>query len=241
MSPRRPSSPTVRAKRRALRDEVYDALLEMLIDGQLSAGESLGIDPIAEQLGVSPTPVREALVQLEATGLVDRTALRGYKVAPPMSRQVMEELFEARLLIEVEAARRAMERRDTLVQQLRQVQQRQRGLATALTTPPGRDAPLEELTAYLKADWAFHEAIFEATGNRFIVEMARHISTHGQRLRQFVERHRIDADVAVEEHERILTALESGDEDEVVEAMRAHIEAVRQRALQDAESSEPGR
>lgn len=64
-------------------------------------GKPLGIDGLAQQLDVSPTPVREALVQLESTAMVTRTALRGYRVAPLLSGRQLTDLFDARLLLEV--------------------------------------------------------------------------------------------------------------------------------------------
>ncbi|MFC7404159.1 GntR family transcriptional regulator [Georgenia alba] len=227
---------TIRPERRVLRDEVYDALLEMLVDGHFGPGETLGIDPVSAQLGVSPTPVREALVQLESTGLVTRTALRGYRVAPPMSREVMEQLFDARLLLEVGAARHAVPNRERLAPELRRVLEVQRGHAEALArvTDLDQDAPVRDLSAYLAADRAFHDAIFRATDNTFFVEMARHISIHGQRLRQFVEHQHIDAEVAIAEHARVLEAMESGDTEAVASAMHAHILGVRERTLSDA-------
>ena len=80
--------------RRALRDGVYDAILELLLDGSVAPGASIGIDALARQLGVSPTPVREAMVQLEHTGLVTRAALKGYRAAPPLSAGAMSELVD---------------------------------------------------------------------------------------------------------------------------------------------------
>ena len=68
-----------RLTRKVLRDDVHDALLQMLLRGRFAPGESLSIDHVARQLGVSPTPVREALVELEHTGLVTRAALRGFR------------------------------------------------------------------------------------------------------------------------------------------------------------------
>src|SRR3954447_24962481 len=94
-------------QRRALRDGVYDAILEMLLAGQATPGESLAIDGLARQLGVSPTPVREALVQLEHTGLVTRAALKGYRVAPPLNPAGVAELMDARALRRGAPRRRA--------------------------------------------------------------------------------------------------------------------------------------
>ena len=68
-------------ERRGLRDAVYDRILDQLLRGETEAGGRLSIETLARELSVSATPVREALVQLERTGLVTREALRGYRVA----------------------------------------------------------------------------------------------------------------------------------------------------------------
>ena len=232
-------SPVLRPERRVLRDEVYDAVLGMLVDGHFRAGESLGIEPLAARLGVSPTPVREALVQLESTGLVTRTALRGYKVAPPMSREQIRQLFDARLVVEVGAGRHAVAGREELVPQLRVILDRQRRHAATLRRAGEGDQSVRAVSDYLTADRDFHDAVFAATGNPFFIEMARHISIHGQRLRQFIEQQHDDAELAVAEHERILTAIDRGEPDGVAQAVESHILAVRERTLSDAPEGEP--
>lgn len=224
------------AARRSLRDEVYDAVLDMLVSGRFGPGEALGIDPLAALLGVSPTPVREALVQLEATGLVSRTALRGYRVAPPMSRTTIEQLFDARLVVEVAAARHAASHHVALVPQLRAAVERHRTHAAALL-PAGPEASVQDLSEYLAADRAFHDLVFEGTQNPFFLEMTRHISIHGERLRQFIAHRAPDAEQAVAEHESVLEAIVSGDPDRAAEAMERHILGVRERTLLDAEAA----
>jgi DNA-binding GntR family transcriptional regulator len=67
--------------RQVLADHVYEVLLIALMDGRLEAGTPVSIDEMARALDVSPRPVREALARLEATAMVRRTALRGYRVA----------------------------------------------------------------------------------------------------------------------------------------------------------------
>lgn len=220
------------AQRRALRDEVFDVLMEKIAGGEVAPGAPLGIDPLAAQLGVSPTPVREALVQLEATGLVVRTALRGYRAAPPLTREAMDELFDARRIIEVGAARQAAARASELLPVLRQRHAVHAEHAERIAESEGEASP-GLLNAYLRADWAFHEAILEAADNRFLLQMAQHMSTHGQRLRQFIDNQHTDAKLAVEEHATILSAFESGDVEAVEAAIGSHIDAVRARAADD--------
>src|SRR6476660_10157017 len=86
--------------RQVLADHVYEALLVALMDGRLEAGTPVSIDGMARELDVSPTPVREALARLEATGMVRRTALRGYRVAPLFTADQIADLMDARLAIE---------------------------------------------------------------------------------------------------------------------------------------------
>ena len=95
-----PLDTTSMLERRGLRDRVYDLVLDMLMSSSVEPGTRLSIDAIARDLNVSPTPVREALVQLERTGLVTRVAHKGYRVAPPIADGQLEALFEARLVLE---------------------------------------------------------------------------------------------------------------------------------------------
>ncbi|OSM43124.1 GntR family transcriptional regulator [Nesterenkonia sp. PF2B19] len=113
------TDPGARVARRALRDEVYSALFDRILDGSAPAGSSMSIDALARELDVSPTPVREALVQLEHTGLVTRVALKGYRVAPQLSGQQLRELFEMRMIVEMAAVERAAERAAALTPVLR--------------------------------------------------------------------------------------------------------------------------
>src|SRR5699024_2349671 len=83
-------------KRRVLRAEVEELILERLLESRWSPGSRLSIDGLARDLEVSPTPVREAMVSLERSGLVEYVALRGYVVAPMLDVEQMTELLDAR-------------------------------------------------------------------------------------------------------------------------------------------------
>ncbi|MBK1783291.1 GntR family transcriptional regulator [Prauserella cavernicola] len=224
--------------RRALRDGVYDAVLEMLLDGTTPPGSSLGIDSLARELGVSPTPVREALVQMEHTGLVSRTALKGYKVAPPLGPEQMTELLDARTMLELSAVERAAPHTETLLPDLKiahaehvlsahRVRRRQQQHGQA---PKG----YADLREYFNADWEFHLVIIRAARNRFLLQMAESLSAHVHRLRQSADLGVYDLDQAVAEHAEIIAAFESRDELAPVEAMRAHLAGVAERSVEQA-------
>ncbi|MBR8743220.1 GntR family transcriptional regulator [Nocardiopsis sp. MG754419] len=222
--------------RRALRDGVYEAILEKLLDGSAPPGSSLGIDSLARELAVSPTPVREALVQLEHTGLVSRVALKGYRVAPPMTPDQLEELFDMRTILEVAAVERAAAHASDLLPELR-VAHAQHVLAAhkvqKVRGSGGTPPDYTDLRAYFAADWEFHLTIIRAAGNRFLTQSAESLSAHVHRLRQTAQHGTMDMDQAIAEHTAILAAFESGDPATLRTAMRDHLEAVARRATAD--------
>ena len=98
--------------RSTLVDQVYERLMELLLGGTLKSGDPVSIDGTARYLGVSPTPVREALARLESTGNVVRTAMRGYRVPQMPDAKEIADIMDARLLIEPRLAELACARFD---------------------------------------------------------------------------------------------------------------------------------
>ncbi|SDS39414.1 GntR family transcriptional regulator [Agrococcus carbonis] len=222
-------------ERRGLRDRVYELILDMLLTGGVEPGSRLSIDTLAKQLDVSPTPVREAMVQLERTGLVTREALKGYRVAPPLGPQELTELFDARVMLEVEAARLVTPRVEALLPQLRDAHELHGAWAQQVTEAMTQGADSTPVTQeYFAADAAFHRAIFEGTANRFLLAMHDDLGALTHRLRQAVIRGVHDVEEAHAEHGRVLEAFERGDAAAAADAMRAHIEGVRTRSMRDA-------
>jgi DNA-binding GntR family transcriptional regulator len=218
--------------RRALRDSVYEVLLERVMDGSSPAGSSLNIDSLARQLGVSPTPVREALAQMEHTGLVSRVALKGYRVADPLSDEQMEELVDARAAIELAAVEKAVARHADLLADLR-VAHAHHVLSAHRIRRLRQEGPapgFTDLREYFAADWNFHLVIMRGSGNRYLLQMAESLSAHVHRLRQTIDHEVYDVDQAVAEHAAVLAAFESGDPAAPAAAMRAHLAGVASRS-----------
>ena len=227
-------------ERKGLRDRVYDLILDMLMTADIAPGARLSIDALARGLRVSPTPVREALVQLERTGLVVREALKGYRVAPPLADEQLESLFDARLVLECGAAELASRNADTLVPLLERAIEEHRAIGDrvrAAADEHGGTWPVELLREYFLIDWNFHHLIFEGTGNPFLLDMSEAISTRVHRMRQSVRSGLSDADEAVAEHTAILEALRSQGPEAAAAAMRDHIEKVRIRSRADVTSA----
>ena len=102
-------------RRQVLRAEVEELILQRLLEARWPPGARLSIDGLARDLEVSPTPVREAMVSLERSGLVEYVALRGYVVAPMLDAEQMTELLDARRVVETAALGRAFEDVDALL------------------------------------------------------------------------------------------------------------------------------
>ncbi|WP_432565118.1 GntR family transcriptional regulator [Kineococcus sp. SYSU DK003] len=211
--------------RQMLADHVYDAVLDLLIDGELKAGAALGIDALAREFEVSQTPVREALARLESTGLVRRTALKGYRVAPVATPEELVRLMQARLVLEPALAELAARRLTPQV--LADLEQAVHDLATAPLGPS-----FHEFRQYWEADERFHRIIAEATGNEFLLSAYRALGGQIQRFRLFGGGGVTDSDHCVAEHTRVLTGLRTGDPVTAREAMAAHITEARDRALE---------
>lgn len=221
-------------ERIGLRDRVYDLVLDMLMSSDIEPGSRLSIDTIARDLRVSPTPVREALVQLERTGLVTREANKGYRVAPPISDGQLEALFDARLVLEGGATALAAARDDSILPLLADALEDHRSVTERVHDAMASGAlDVALLREYFEVDWRFHHLIFEGTHNPFLIDMSEAISTRVHRMRQTVTSGVSDADFAVEEHQAVFDAFAEGP-DAAASAMRDHIERVRERSREDA-------
>ncbi len=224
--------------RRVLRDSAYDLLLDRLLEGSLPAGAGLSIDGLARELGVSPTPIREALVHLEHTGLVTRTALRGYRVAPPFTADQIRQLADARSIVELGGLELALRNRESLIPLLQEAHRRHvQVIADVDALPADLDdhARVVSYRRYFEADWGFHQAIMLHADNPFVEQLSISLGAQVHRLRQTVGVGLTDSHEACSEHGRVLTALEEGAADAaVLAALQAHLEAVRDRSVADA-------
>lgn len=210
------------AIRPALRDAVHDSILEMLLEERLRPGAPLRINTIAKDLDVSPTPVREALVQIEATGLISRTALKGYRVAAPLSNLELDKLMAVRILLEPAATRAAFDAQgEHLALPLARVLVRQRSAAAEKD-----EAGLRE---YIRVDIEFHNVILDHCDNPFLQRAVQSLGAQFHRFRQLSKPGQSDADYAIPEHQLIVDAFVSGDAQKAEQAMIEHLNAVSRR------------
>lgn len=218
-------------RRSMLADQVYERLVEQLLEGSLAPGDAISIDGTARALGVSPTPVREALARLESTGSVTRIALRGYKVAHLPSAREMTDIMDARLVIEPHLIELACHRvTDHLLEQLEEA------IEDQVRAPRGSSATA--IRDYHRADERFHRLIAEHAANEPLLRAYDALGGHGQRFRLFIGIGVRDAEYAIAEHRQVVAALRRGHSSEVYRIMYDHITAVKERALAEQAESE---
>lgn len=197
-----------------LADEVYDTLLKQLMSLRIEPGSRVTIDALARELGVSQTPIRDALNRMEAEGLVVRIPHAGYRIPPQITRTRFEDMLEVRLLLEPRAARRAAERAS-----LEQVARLRRMLGEMAELDGGTG--LMAYGAFGLRDAAFHDLIARSAENQVIREALVRLHAHVHLFRLMH-----DAQVthlAMAEHEEVLAAIAARDPDAAAYAMRRHI------------------
>ncbi len=219
-------------ERKVLRDTVHDQLFRMLVDGTLAPGASLSIDGLARDLCVSPTPVREALVHLEHTGLVRRAALRGYTIAAPPSLQEVTHLMAARWLVESAALGAAFDRSPEaappFAAPLADALDAQRRAYDEVARHTNF-CPPAQLFAYLSAEWQFHRSLVEQGGNRYLARMVELLAAEVHRGRRGDDGRPLDVAESLAEHSAIVTAVQAGDRESASAALKAHLEALLSR------------
>jgi DNA-binding GntR family transcriptional regulator len=215
-----------------LADGVYESIKALIMDHAVAPGDRVSIDALARQLGVSPTPVREALARLESDGLVRKRPLAGYTTTPLLTRAEFEELFEMRLLLETAAARWAAGAglATPATELLRKEADLPDPAAGATESPPPAFASRPKyasFAAFTAQDARFHDLLAELSGNRMLYESVIRLHSH-------LHLHRLDFPVthygvSAVEHHRVVDAVGAGDPDAAAAAMRAHLTAARQR------------
>ena len=203
-----------------LGDEVYNAIYAQLMSRQIAPGGRMSVDRLVRELGVSQTPIREALSRLEAQGLVVKTHLVGYSAANQLDSGRLDQLYELRLLLEPFAARRAATAMTeaALASLIRLADEMQ-----ASETAP----QVEAYGRFAQLDSDFHDIIAHASGNELVQETLANLHTHVHLFRLFYHA-RVTAD-AIQEHQQIIEALTARDPAAAETAMRHHIERSRER------------
>src|SRR6478609_11255923 len=189
-------------------EEVFDILRADIMSLRIPPDTRMSIDNLARELGVSQTPIREALRQLEAMGLVTKRHHVGYCSAPQLTRRQFDELFEMRLQLEPYAARCAAIRMDEeTLGRIRALAGRMRPAASPPSYPQ-----------FAEADAELHDLIAAGSGNRIIRETLSRLYLHFHIFRLRFHSN-LMADTAAE-HDILVAALIARDGDAAERAMR---------------------
>ena len=203
-------------KRHVLRDEIRDYLINAIFSGEFQPGERIIETRIAEMLGVSQAPVREALRDLDLMGFVESQPYRGATVCRPSLEEILA-VYPVRAALEGAAGRLAATRvNEDHFNQLRSA------LNAMLDAAQRQDRHAQSV-----ANIAFHQVIFEASGNRTLLRLWQMMRLPNWTFVTAVLSGHNLTDLA-QRHQGLIDALRSGSPDTVEQAMRAHIEEAAQ-------------
>jgi DNA-binding GntR family transcriptional regulator len=215
-----------------IRDRVVDALREAIIAGRLKPGERIRERELVALLGVSRSPLREAIRILETEGLITSLAHRGARVSE-LSATDLRDMLHVRIMLESFAARLFIERIDDRA--LRAMQDQ-----VERSRAPGYQVDLQ---ADFDLGLEFHDLLVGGCGNRKVVQLHENLKRHQTRYQHFAFA-RLGRDMrALDEHAEMVAALRARDLPAVEHKIRAHLlrfyEYLAPLLPVDAESEEP--
>lgn len=198
---------------RSLQHDAYALIVEWIHQGKLRPGDRLSEAAIASSLGVSRGPVREAIQRLDSEGLVARRPRRG-AVIPEFSRKEVEDIIDARQLIEGHVARRASQ---TITSD--DVLELERLIGSMRSA-----AEIEQWTQTALVNASFHEAVVRISDSKVLHRMWKTLHPLTWLLAHTVPPNKPhDAESLLIRHQQLLDALQSGDADIAEETFRQHI------------------
>ncbi|WP_201295042.1 MULTISPECIES: GntR family transcriptional regulator [unclassified Nocardiopsis] len=197
-----------------LREAVYEAILDLITTRALSPGQHLVETELAQQLGVSRQPVREAMQRLSNEGWVDLRPGYGAFVHTPTESEA-DQLLAVRALLETESARLAAD--NASEEQIALL--RDRVAAGRVAAERG------DTESVVQANADFHRAVTEASGNRVLAELAAQVD---RRVRwYYAPVARIRGSASWDEHQQLVDAIEARSPEEALRLMSEHTERTR--------------
>ena len=214
---------TVIAPRRTnLNDQVYETLKARLVRRELGPGEKVSLHELAATLGVSRSPVHHALTRLVSEGLLSVKSRRGYFVTP-LTESALEEGYDVRLALELQAAESAIGRVGG--DDLRRFREQHESTAEAVSH-----------AEWDTANAAFHEYQVDLAGNALLSRFYRELSVN--LMMQVIRGGKLEGGAYLPtEHAAIVDAYEAGDLDAAHAAIRTHIASGRRIALEAIEET----
>lgn len=201
-----------------LRDVVFNTLRKAILDGTLKPGERLMEVHLANKLGVSRTPIREAIRKLELEGLVVMMPRRGVEVAK-ISEKSLQDVLEVRRALDVLIAELACERIND--EQLGRLKNASDNFESVVRST---DSANPDTAALARADEAFHNIIMEATGNMRLTTLVNNLAEQMYRYRFVYLMDTSKHEMLIKEHMHIYEAIKLRNKVEAALAARTHID-----------------
>lgn len=196
-----------------LRDVVFNTLRQAILRGELQPGERLLEIHLANKLGVSRTPIREAIRKLELEGLVLMIPRKGAVVAE-ITEKSLRDVLEVRRALEELAMKLACEK--ILDGEIEELKAASREFEDALKTG--------DVTVYAEADVKFHDIIYRTTDNQRLIQLLYNLREQMYRYRVEYLKREDSHETLLAEHQYIIETLEKRDANEAVKAVCAHID-----------------
>ena len=196
-----------------LRDVVFNTLRQAILRGELQPGERLLEIHLADKLGVSRTPIREAIRKLELEGLVLMIPRKGAVVAE-ITEKSLRDVLEVRRALEELAMKLACEK--ILDEEIKELKVAAKEFEDALKTG--------DVTVYAEADVKFHDIIYRTTDNQRLIQLLYNLREQMYRYRVEYLKRDDSHDTLLAEHQYIIETLEKRNADEAIKAICAHID-----------------
>jgi DNA-binding GntR family transcriptional regulator len=198
-----------------LADQAYEVIQQAILDESYQPGDHLSVPAISKELGISRSPVREAILRLEQEGLVRTIPRRGAVVVGVTFVELLK-LYEVREFLEGLAARLAAEKvTDGQIADLKKQWDEHSKAVEA-----------GDVAAHMAIDQGFHTQVFDAAANHYVAEMRLEIQNQIRLGLTSTAAVPGNPPKALEEHKRILEALVRRDPDRAEQAARAHIRRI---------------
>jgi DNA-binding GntR family transcriptional regulator len=218
---RRRAPAAVRAPRGSRVDDAYRAIRKRILDNVYPPGYQALEQSLATELGISRTPVREALIRLQKEGLVDVVPRHGMRVLP-VSPTDMKEIYEILSALESMAAELLAKRRPS-DEELAPLERASRDMARALRA--------DDLEGWAEADERFHRQLIDLAGNRLLAQAVLNFWDRAHRVRRITLRLRPKPVNSTKEHTALVERIRAGDPRGAHEVNRAHRERASRELL----------
>ena len=212
----------------SLQEQVYQALKQIILRGDLPSGERVVETKLAKQLQVSRTPIREAISQLKREKLIVSKPNGGFRVATLSVRDAIE-LYDCRIALEQLSISNACQ--EITSKQLKQLEKYVLLAEKLVDSKSGKSNSLK----LLEVDYQFHHLIAESSGNQWLLSLLEQIFDRMTLLRVYTTQHNPEVLEIRSEHRQIYEAIASGNSDLAQTTIREHLIASKARVVRELE------